>query len=169
MLKKIVTNPKGFTIVELMVTVVISSIVMLGVGIVLADSQRGWNAMYNRIYSDVVTDGYAARKNFDSVIRKASEDSVLLDETGTWVEVHYYQDSSSTELDRYARFYTYGSELKVEYGILDPRQESGTNTVCSNVSFCSFTAKGRAVQMVLRLDDGSQTATIVSSAVMNNK
>ena len=45
----------GLTLVELMVATVLSLIVITGIGIILADSQRGWNAMYNRTYSDVVT------------------------------------------------------------------------------------------------------------------
>lgn len=168
MLKKRTANPKGLTLVELMVATMVAVIVFLGIGAILADSQRGWNLMYNRIYSDIVIDGHVARRTFDSVIRRASRENIVLDDAGAWVEVHYYQDSTSEELDRYARFYTYGNELKVEYGNLDPAEQLSTQTICSDVSSCVFTAGGTAVQMVLRLDDGSQTATIVSSAVAHN-
>ena len=59
----------GFTLVELMITMVIMVIVISAIGVVLFDSQRGWNFMYNRLYSDVVADSYVARKKFDAVMR----------------------------------------------------------------------------------------------------
>ncbi len=52
--KKKLTIQRGFTITELMVTVMISTIVMFGIGFMVVDSQRGWNRMYNRVYSDIV-------------------------------------------------------------------------------------------------------------------
>ena len=168
MLKKRTAKLKGFSLIELIVTTVIAVIVLLGIAVVLVDSHRSWIAMYNRTYSDVVTDGHIARRMFDAVVRKASREDILLDEAGTWIEVHYYQDSNSVELDRYARFYLSGDELKVEYGNLDPGEELSTQTVCSNVSSCIFMATGTSVQMVLRLDNGSQAATVMSSAATHN-
>jgi Tfp pilus assembly protein PilW len=168
MLKKPATNRKGFTIVELMAATVFLGIVTLGIGIVLADSHKGYNTMYDRIYSDVVTEGYVARRVFDSTVRKAGRENILVDEAGTWIEVRYYQDSESTALDRYARFYVSGEELKVEYGNLDPGDVLSTRTVCSNVYSCVFSATGSAAQMILRLDNGSETVTVVSSAVAHN-
>lgn len=171
MLKKRTKNRKGFTVIELMLAVVFLGVVVLGVGIVVADSHKGYNTMYNRIYSDVVTDGHIARRTFDSIIRKASSENIQVAEDGSWVEVRFYQDSESIELDRYARFYVYGEELRIEYGDLDPDtnyNELRTQTVCSNVSSCVFNTAGAAVQMVLRLDNGSETATVMSSAVAHN-
>ncbi len=168
MLKKRIANPKGFTLVELMVATTLAIVVISGVGLTLADSHRGWNRMYNRIYSDVVTDGYVARKTFDSVVRNASKDVDLLDSAGSWLEVYYYADANSTVVDRYGLFYLSSSELKLEYGSLDPRMELGTRTICSDVSFCVFKAAGQSAQMILTLDDGSQTLTVATSAVMHN-
>jgi len=168
MLKKKTTNPKGLTIIELMIVTIFLGIMVLALGIVLADSHRGWNTMYNRVYSDVVTGGHLARRIFDSIIRKASKDHILLDTAGTWVEVQYYQDSDSTELDRYARFYVSGNDLIVEHGNLDPGEILSTQTACSNVSSCTFSRAGKSVQMILRLDDGSETSTVMSSAVAHN-
>ncbi|MHC4573767.1 MAG: type II secretion system protein [Planctomycetota bacterium] len=168
MLRKRTTNRKGFTIVELAVATMFLGIVALGAGIVVADSQRGWILMYDRIYSEVVTDGHIARRTFDSVVRKASRSKILLGEMGAWLEVRYYQDPSSITLDRYARFYLHGSELKVEYGRLEPREVLSTHTVCANVSCCVFTAEGAAVQMVLKLDDGSSSAMVISAAIAHH-
>jgi hypothetical protein len=124
--------------------------------------------MYNRIYSDVVTDGHIARRTFDRVIRKASGRSFLLDTAGNWVEVYYYTDADSIVVDRYARFYEADGQLNIEYGKLDPREALNVQTVCENVSDCVFMAQGTSVQMILRLDNGSEAATVVSSAVAHN-
>ena len=168
MVEKKATNSKGLTIIELMIAVVFLGIAILGIGIVLADSHRGWNAMYDRVYSDVVTDAHIARRMFDGIVRKASRNHITVDTGGTWAELLYYEDWTSTALDRYARFYTANGELYIEYGTLDPKETLRTQTVCSNVSSCVFTRAGGSVQMVLRLDNGSEAATVVSSAVAHN-
>lgn len=175
MFKKRTENPKGFTSIELMIALTIGCIVMLGVGMTIADSHRGFNAMYDRMYSDVVTDGYIARKTFDSVIRRATRTRFLLDSGGNWLEVYYCQDPNSTIVDSYARFFEANGELSIEYGSLEygslnPRQTLSTNTICGNVAGCVFfKGAGRSAQMVLTLDNGSQTITVVSSAVMQNQ
>ena len=155
----------------LMLAIVLSSTVMFGMGVVVVDSQRGWHRMYDRIYSDVVTDSYVARKTFDRVIRKASGERFLLDvDDANWIEVYYYADSNSAAVDRYARFYHEGDgQLNIDYGELDPRGSLSIQTVCGNVSSCVFKGAGRSAQMILTLDNGSQTATVISSSVMHNQ
>ena len=169
MRKNKLTVRRGFTLIELAITVVVSTIVIIGIGVVLADSQRDWNRMYNRIYSDVVTDSYVARKRFDAVIRKASREKLLVDDAGNWLEVNYYADSDSEVVDRYARFYEASGQVSIEYGKLDPRETLTTTIVCENVSNCVFKQAGRSAQMILTLDNGSQTVTTTSSAVMHNQ
>lgn len=170
---------RGFTIIELMIATIIATIIITGISVMMGDTQRGWNAMYDTIYSDVVTDGYVARKTFDSVIRKASGEKFLLDEEATWLEVYYYQDANSTAVDGYTRFYFLDGgvgdngeaegQLNIEYGRLDPRETLSVETICGNVSNCVFKGAGRGAQMILTLDNGSQTATVVSSSVMHNE
>jgi hypothetical protein len=159
----------GFSMMELVIAVAMAVIVIVGIGVVLADGQKGWHRMYNRVYGDVATDGYIARKTFDAEIRKASRERLTLDSAGAWVEVYYYSSDSATSPDRYARFYTASGDLILEKGTLDPRSTSGTHTVCSNVTSCFFTAAGRSAQMILTLDDGSRSATVTASAVMHNQ
>lgn len=158
----------GFTLIELVIAVAASLVVIVAIGSVLAGSQKDWNRMYNRACSDIVTDGYIVRKAFDAVIRKASKEKFLLDDDGSWLEIYYYADDDSAVIDRYARFYETAGELRVEYGKLEPKATLSVQTICTNVSGCVFKATGRSAQMILTLDDGTQTATIVSSAVMNN-
>lgn len=163
----------GFTLTELMVATVIVAIVVLALGSVVADGVRGWQRMYDRVYADVVTDGFVARRAFDRIIRKASRHVYLVDDAGAWLEVYYYSSGAATTLDRYGLFYVSGGELKVEHGDWAPDSESpktptNTEIVCGNVSSCVFKGDGRSAQMILTLDDGSQSATVVSSAVMHN-
>lgn len=168
MIKKRLAASRGFTLIELMIAIAIMVIVVLAIGIALVDGQRGWNYMYDRIYSDVVTDGYVARRKFDAVLRKASRDKFLLDPAGGWVEVYYYANDASTVVDRYARFYASGGKLNVEYGLYPNKETLSVETVCGNVSGCTFVQLGRSIQMILKLDNGTQTNTVITSAVTNN-
>jgi hypothetical protein len=152
-----------------MVATVLAVIVTLGLSIILADSQRGWHTMYNRIYSDVVTDGYSARRAFDNVLRKASGEKYFVDDSSGWIEVYYYADANSISVDRYARFFcNENGQLNIEYGSLNPTQTQAIQTVCENVTSCIFKATGRSAQMMLTLDNGTQSATVVSSSFMHN-
>jgi hypothetical protein len=169
MSKRKFTAMAGFTLAELAVTTAVAAIVTFGIGVMLVDSQRGWQVMYSRINSDVMNDSYVARKAFDAVIRKASKEKYLLDSAGAWLEVYYYAGSGSTVADRYARFYVADGRLNIEYGKLNPRETLTIQTVCGNVSSCIFKASGCSAQMLLILDNGSQTITVVSSAVMHNQ
>jgi prepilin-type N-terminal cleavage/methylation domain-containing protein len=162
-------NVRGFTLVELLITSVIFLIVGLAVGVVIVDGQTGWNTMYDRLNSDVVTDGYVARRKFDAVMRSASRSQSLVASDGSWIEVYYYASPSSTVTDRYARFYTADGDLNFEYGQLEPRVTLGVETVCQNVSSCTFKQVGTSIQMTLKLDDGTQTNTVISSAVTHNQ
>ncbi len=168
MIKKRLTASRGFTLIELIIAMAITIIVVLAIGIALVDGQRGWNIQYDRIYSDVVTDGYVARRKFDAVMRRASRDKLLFDDAGGWVEVYYYANDTSTVVDRYARFYVANGNLNVEYGQLDPTATLSVETVCGNVSGCTFEQLGRSIQMILKLDNGTQTNTVISSAVTHN-
>ncbi|MFH1716583.1 MAG: prepilin-type N-terminal cleavage/methylation domain-containing protein [Planctomycetota bacterium] len=169
MAKKRLKIAGGFTLVELMITAVIMIIVGLAIGVVIVDGQTGWNTMYDRINSDVASDGYVARKKFDAVMRKASRERALLDGDGKWIEVYYYADDASTVVDRYARFYVSDGDLNLEFGQLEPRVTLGVETVCGNVSGCTFKQIGQSAQMILTLDNGTQANTVVSSAVTHNQ
>ena len=166
------TSSRGFTLIELLMATAIMVIVVLAIGIALVDGQRGWNIQYERIYSDVVTDGYVARRKFDAVMRTASRDKFLLDDAGSWVEVYYYANDDSTVVDRYARFYVADGNLSVEYGQYNltstDKITDTIETVCGNVSSCTFEQLGRSIQMILKLDNGTQTNTVISSAVTHN-
>ena len=169
MIKKRPRARKGFTLVELMITTVIMLIVGLAIGVVIVDGQTGWNTMYERMNSDVVTDGYVARKKFDVVMRSASRGQSKVAGDGSWIEVYSYASPSSTVVDRYSLFYVSDGDLNLKYGQVDPRVTLSVETVCGNVSACTFQQAGTSTQMTLTLDNGTQTNTIVSSAVTHNQ
>ncbi len=165
-------NKQGITLVEMMLASVIGGIAMLGIGIVLSDSNRGFREMYNRVYSDVVADSHAAKRMFDSVVRQSNCYEVILDlDDGRWVEVHYYADSYSTSPDRYTCFYYEDTHLYVEYGRIlasGVKETLDYRVFCGNVSNCAFKQTGRSLQMILTLNNGSLQITTVTSAVMHN-
>lgn len=165
-------NKRGFTLTELMVVMAMAPVVILSMGIVLVDNQRGWNQMYNRMYNGVVADGYVARKTFDAVVRKSSISRERLGNDE--VVLYYYNDPvSSTWLDRYARFYTNGTDLLVDYGNSNAKGNlqgrTQTTTLAHNVEAINFSVAGTCVQMTLRLNNGRETLTVMTSALRHNR
>jgi prepilin-type N-terminal cleavage/methylation domain-containing protein len=165
--ERIVTQ-HGFTLIELIIAMAASMIVMLGVAVVLADSQKSWHTMFNRAFSDVVGDSNVAGRKFKAIIRKASRNGFIVDDNGKGIEVYYYNDEDSTDVDRYAHFYELDGDLNLELGKLNPRETLEVQTISGNVSECFFTAAGRSAQMVLTLDNDSRKITTVSCAFLHN-
>lgn len=159
----------GFTLIELMVTITISTIVILAVAVVLSDGQKAWGRMCGDVNSEVAVQSMTACKKFDVVVRAASNNNCTIDPAGNWVEVDYYSSSSATNVDRYARFTWQNSQLTYEYGSLGPKAAIGTQTLCTNVTACKFVKVGSSVQMALTLNDNTRSVTVASSNVMNNR
>jgi hypothetical protein len=168
MRRQTVTIRRGFTLTELGAVLLLAPIVMLSMGLVLADSQRGWNQMYESVNNGLEVNGHVARRAFDAIVRKSSVNGESFDVNE--VEVHYHSDPvNSIDLDRYARFYKAGTELRVEHGQLDsngnPADAIHTVTLCDDVGAVNFSKNGASIQMVLRLDDGSKSHTVMTSAM----
>ena len=159
---------RGFTLIELSVSILVGLVVIISMGMVLSDNGRAWNELYHRVHTSETTDGYMARLTFDRIIRKAAGDRIDLIQSGDSVEVDYYNDAASTKLDRYGLLYLDGTDLKLEEGDLATHTALSTQTVCSNVTYCSFTSKGDVVEMVLKLDDGSSSTVVACSALGHN-
>jgi prepilin-type N-terminal cleavage/methylation domain-containing protein len=168
MSRKRIAAQHGFTLIELIIAMAASLIVMLGVGLVLANSQESWNNLYTRAFSDVAGDSNVAGRKFKAIIRRACRNSFILDDNGKGIEVYYYNDEDSVDVDRYAHFYELDGDLNLELGKLNPRETLEVQTISGNVSECFFTAAGRSAQMVLTLDNDSRKITTVSCAFLHN-
>ena len=144
-------------------------IVMLGLGLVLANSQDSWNHLYTRAFSDTVGESNVAGIKFKAIIRKASQNGFVIDNKGKGIEVYYYSNEDSNDVDSYAHFYELDGDLNLELGKLNPRQTLEVQTICKNVTECLFTAAGRSAQMILTLDDDSRKISTVSSAFLHNQ
>jgi prepilin-type N-terminal cleavage/methylation domain-containing protein len=168
MSRKRIAAQHGFTLIELIIAMAASMIVMLGLALVLANSQESWNSLYTRSFSDVAGDSNVAGRKFKAIIRKACRYGFILDDMGKGIKVYYYNNGDSTDVDRYAHFYEQDGDLNLELGKLNPRETLEIRTISRNVSECFFTAAGRAAQMVLTLDNGSRKITTVSCAFLHN-
>lgn len=167
---KITKNRNAFTLIELMVTIAISFIVVMGIGTFMVSVQRGWGQMFNRVHGDVVQDAYISRKAFDGTVRKAARHYTIAEDK-TSVEVDYWNDTANNDAefpDRYAKFYWLDDKLFVEHGIRVPRAPFRTQILAENVTDCRFTGTGTALKMSLQLDDGKQKLQVITSAVLHN-
>lgn len=169
MSRKSIATQHGFTLIELMIAITASMIVMLGLALVLANSQKSWNQLYTRAFSDVVGDSNVAGIKFKDIIRKASQNGFVVDNKGKGIEVCYYNSEDSNDVDRYAHFYELDSDLNLEIGKLNPRETLEVHTICGNVTECLFTAAGRSAQMALTLDNGSRKISNVTCAFLHNQ
>ena len=170
---------KGVTLTELMMTLVLASIMILALGTVLVDNQKGWLKMFSRTFSDVVVDGYVTQNTFSTIVRKSSiavhEYELSVDETQiVAVEVYYYSDTGTTDIDRYAKFYISGTTLSVDKGVIDTtvmpwvKETPVTTVLARNVASGYFDINGSSVQLVLNLDNGTEDMKIICSAVRHN-
>jgi hypothetical protein len=166
-----IKNTYGFTLVELMVAMLILIIAISAIGIVFVDSPRSFRHSYGRAYSDVVTQGYAARSLFDKTIRKGIGTSLKISDDGKWLGIFYFGDEDSTLADTYSFLYVIDGKLKVQTGQfigMGVKNERSTRVLCDNVKDCTFKQRGRSVHMILSLEDELSSQTVVCSAVMHN-
>jgi len=165
----------GITMVELMVTILISTVVVAGIGVAMVDSQRGFKQMYERTQGDVTTDAYVARAVFDRICRKSSIQRCLpaIGALGSYAEVYYYNDANSTSPDRYTQFRVADRTLLADHGAYDMTAKSktfvSTETLATNVTAWQFAVEGSSVVMTLSLQKGSQMMTVTCSSIRHNE
>lgn len=162
----------GLTLIELLIAAFAAAIIVLSLGLVLVDNQKGYTKLFNRVHGEVATDSDTARRAFDSIVRKSSASRSLLDVDGKFVEVYYFNNSASLSPDRYAFFYLNGNTLMVDRGDYNWAARTKTKTsdevLARNVSAVQFSVLGASVHMVLYLDDKKETETVMTSAVRHN-
>lgn len=169
---KITRKRAGFTLLELIVTLLISSIMVAAVGVVMVDSHRGWLDSYAKVFGGAADDAAMSGAAFERIVRKASASRYQLNAPDD-LTVFYYRDwQSSDELDAYSRFYRSADDPRqflLENGTLNPMQEQSTIQLASHVTGLRFLPFDGGVQMILLLDDGRETTTQVSAAILHNE
>lgn len=173
----------GFTLIELMMTILISLLVISGIGVAMVDTIKSFPVMNERAQGSVVTDAYTARAGFDRFCRRASikYSKPQIGNSSTSLEVYYYNSDTSPALDRYASFSVIGSNLYVTYGacsISGPATAPvvnyfttptpGTEILATTVDSVLFTTNSADITMALRLKKGNQSMTITSTALRHN-
>jgi hypothetical protein len=152
---------------------VAAAILILATLLILFHGHMGFRKLYGRINSEVVRNGYEARRLFDAVARKSSIRRLDFSDGNNEAYIYYYsnpQDATIIDPDRYARFYldNDGTELWVEQGDVaagtfntpEPDLPALTNdsarVLAHNVIAPEsgiFSHQGASVRMVLTLDD----------------
>ena len=164
---------RGLTIIELMISMLMSVLLLLAIGVVLFDSERSLKAMYDRATSNVVAEAYVARAAFDGAVRPSTIRTCVIGGAGESLEVYYYNSAASAKLDRYVTFYRSGDVCKVDYGPLvagtfTKQAATATQTLARNVTACTFAAAGISASMHLVLDNGKESMTVDCTAVRHN-
>jgi len=167
-------NRFGFTLVEMMMTVVIVSVVVLGLANVMAEAHRSYAKMYERVHGNVVSDAYFARLRFDKVCRMAARGDATLDTSTPSLKVLYYSVpnvswAADLEPNSFATFYLSGSDLMFDTGTIGAAVTT-TEIIASNVTELQFSVPvdGRNAQMIMTLADASNSITVTCSSVMHN-
>jgi hypothetical protein len=175
----------GFTLVELMIGMLASSIMVLGVMNVLASNQKEYNQTYERVNGRLEREATEARVTFEVVVRRATVRTyrIWVDGAGNQcAEVYYYHDNDAGTLDRYGKFYFNPSDntLSVEYGDGHFAWNGTENlwyydgsvtshVIAHDVTGCIFTQAGPTLSMAVVLDDGRLDLPIVVTATRHNE
>ncbi|MEN8126839.1 MAG: prepilin-type N-terminal cleavage/methylation domain-containing protein [Planctomycetota bacterium] len=166
---------KGFTLIELVVVIATVSIMTLGVGVLLANSQKSFGSLFGRVYSDSTINSFSAQQAFDAVCRKASLRRHVLSESGDSLELYYWDNTSTASVpENYAHFYQLGDGLFVEYGkTRDGAWQPDTETdptslqIGHDVDSVKFSLEGTAVRMHLNYTDAAVLPVACSSVRRN--
>ena len=172
MKSKRIRRYSGFTITELILAIAVSSILILAVGAVMMDTQRGWMDSYAKIHGGAATDAAVAKTAFDKVVRKASR-SIYHFNAIDDITVYYYNNwLTSTDPDRAARFYRSTenpSEMYIRHSDIETKEVLAEVLLAANVADLEFKPISGGIEMKMALDDGREATTIVTTALLHNE
>jgi Tfp pilus assembly protein PilW len=176
---------KGFSLIELMVTIAISIIPTSLIGVLLISGQYSWDKTYAQTNKQIEIEGQLAASIFGRVGRKATRNNCSFTSTSiikdgssdviraTEVTFQYWCTGqiTNTIVAETAKFYLSNNQLKVDY------QRKGnpyTVVLANNVRQVEFSrnANQGCVRMVLKLQDVTdsdpynETVTITAAAIM---
>jgi len=161
-----------FTLVEMMACTAILLIMALALGPAIVGAQRNAQNTYDSVTAGLARDGRAARIVLQRVARRASLQNVTIGPDSDWIELPYYDSSTSTQMDRYARLTWSNGCLNLREGQIDSqgtRQMLTEAAVCDSVSNYVFARSGTSIRMKLAFTQGTTQMTIAAAAVTNNK
>jgi prepilin-type N-terminal cleavage/methylation domain-containing protein len=173
-MNKILANRRGVTLLELLVTMAIASIVMLGASAIIVDAHYGWSTMYQRIHGDVMSDAYFASTRFDAMCRKADGGTVRIETAPPLLEVYYYSVPNVGNVydlspDLFVQFYLNGTELIQDIGDIATSTVTSSEVIASDVTELKFSASGgKGVQMLLTLNNGEESITVTCGSIRHN-
>lgn len=166
---------KGVTLTELAVTLVITALISLTIGVVMLDSHRGWLDSWRKVHGGAADDAVMAQAAFEKIVRKSFRGKYLMAGPDD-LTVYYYADwQHSAGIDRYARFYrstTNPAELYVEHGTFNGSENEERLSqvrLCTTVTDVEFKPTSGGIEMKLVLDDGRETAAVVAMAILHNE
>ena len=161
----------GFTFTELLLAIAVSSILVLAIGAVMVDTQRGWLDVYAKVHGGAAADASMAKAAFDKVVRKASR-SIYHFNALDDITVYYYDNwLTSDELDRYARFYRSTenpSRMYIQHGNILTKEVLAEVLLAEHVTNLEFKPISGGIEMKLALDDGREATTVVTTAILHN-
>jgi hypothetical protein len=166
----------GVTLIELMVTLLIATLVIAGIGVAMVDSIKSFPLMNERTQGDVVTDAYVARATFDRICRQASVTNPVDGYFSTSeITVYYYSNPSAPMLDSSAKFILENNTLNVYYGNGAGGNFGSAVPLASNVQSVRFEVQGSSILMALAIDNTNDTnarqkmkMTVTSAAMRHN-
>ncbi len=173
-MNKIFINRRGVSLLELMVTILIASIVMIGAAVIIIDAHRGWNSMYQRIHGDILNDSYFASTRFDTMCRKADGGTVRMETAPPLLEVYYYSVPNVGTVydlspDMFVQFYLNGTELIQDSGDIATSTVTSSEVIARDVTELKFSAGGgKGVQMLLTLNNGKDSITVTCGSIRHN-
>ena len=166
---------KGFTLIEMVTSLMVISVIVLALGNLVRDSHRLWGDMYETAFGQSSQDIIVTQRAFNKICRKSSLRDIFLGADKDAMRLYYFSDPSNPSYwpDRYALFYLDGTDFKVEdgtlyFGTLIKEQALHTRTLCSNVEYLQFSIQGLSVQVCLTLNDNGSEKTFAWAAVRHN-
>ena len=151
------------------------SVMLVAIAGVIADAHRGYNVAFKRVYGDVVSDAYFSRMRFDYYCRKVCSGDVVIDPDIPMVYLKYYSTPNISgdaylEPDSFVQFYLDGTDLIQACGPIATNEATDKiEVIARDVTELKFSAdSGRAVQMVMTLDNGKESITVTCGSIRHN-
>jgi prepilin-type N-terminal cleavage/methylation domain-containing protein len=169
------TKRNGFTLVELIVAMALVFVMTLGAGVLLANSQKKWNALYTQVNDPASTDGFVVQRAFENVCRKSSSEFCYISWSEKWILLFYWEDGSTKEIpENYALIYLDGSNVRANYGklfpgswIINPFIPPKKSLLTKGVADLRFDQLDKSIQMFVTYED-ENLLPVMTSAVRRN-